>query len=119
MKLKIVAPLQPNDYYVLDGGFSTQLSRFEAHREGFSEHSLPIFRYVQGVDTDPLWTARSLVDNAEAVRKVHRDFLTAGARIVLTCSYQVSGDLFKEELGLSRAQTREHIGRDEQRHFKH
>ena len=33
MKLKIVAPLQPNDYYVLDGGFSTQLSRFEAHRE--------------------------------------------------------------------------------------
>ena len=69
------------------------------------------------MDTDPLWTARSLVDNAEAVRRVHRDFLTAGARIVLTCSYQVSGDLFKEELGLSRAQTREHIGRDEQRHL--
>ena len=43
MKLKIVAPLQPNDYYVLDGGFSTQLSRFEAHREGFSEHSLFLF----------------------------------------------------------------------------
>jgi len=92
MKLKIVAPLHQNEYYVLDGGFSTQLSR-----------------YVKGVDTDPLWTARSLVDNAEAVRKVHRDFLTAGARIVLTCSYQVSGDLFKEELGLSRAETRDHI----------
>ena len=66
------------------------------------------------MDTDPLWTARSLVDNAEAVRRVHRDFLTAGARIVLTCSYQVSVDLFKEELGISRAQTREHIGRDAQ-----
>ena len=62
------------------------------------------------MDTDPLWTARSLVDNAEMVSRVHRDFLTAGARIVLTCSYQVSVGLFKEELGLSRAQTREHIG---------
>ena len=29
MKLKIVAPLRQNEYYVLDGGFSTQLSRFE------------------------------------------------------------------------------------------
>ena len=113
MKLKIVAPLHQNEYYVLDGGFSTQLSRFEVISfrggEEFSKHSVPIFRYVKGVDTDPLWTARSLVDNAEAVRKVHRDFLTAGARIVLTCSYQVSGDLFKEELGLSRAETRDHI----------
>ena len=65
------------------------------------------------MDTDPLWTARSLVTNPEAVRKVHTDFLAAGARIVLTCSYQVSVNLFKEELNLTRAQTREHIGRDE------
>ena len=78
-----------------------------------SKNSLSSFRYVNNVDTDPLWTARSLVTNPEAVRKVHTDFLAAGARIVLTCSYQVSVNLFKEELNLTRAQTREHIGRDE------
>ena len=114
MKLKIVNPLSPNDYYVLDGGFSTQLSRFEERREvSENKNSLSSFRYVNNVDTDPLWTARSLVTNPEAVRKVHTDFLAAGARIVLTCSYQVSVNLFKEELNLTRAQTREHIGRDE------
>ena len=78
-----------------------------------NKNSLSSFRYVNNVDTDPLWTARSLVTNPEAVRKVHTDFLAAGARIVLTCSYQVSVNLFKEELNLTRAQTREHIGRDE------
>ena len=114
MKLKIVNPLSPNDYYVLDGGFSTQLSRFEERREvSENKNSLSSFRYVNNVDTDPLWTARSLVTNPEAVRKVHTDFLAAGARIVLTCSYQVSVNLFKEELNLTRAQTREHIGSDE------
>ena len=114
MKLKTVDPLSPNEYYVLDGGFSTQLSRFEERREvSENKNSLSSFRYVNNVDTDPLWTARSLVTNPEAVRKVHTDFLAAGARIVLTCSYQVSVNLFKEELNLTRAQTREHIGRDE------
>ena len=78
-----------------------------------NKNSLSSFRYVNNVDTDPLWTARSLVTNPEAVRKVHTDFLAAGARIVLTCSYQVSVNLFNEELNLTRAQTREHIGRDE------
>ena len=42
MKLNIVAPLHPNEYYVLDGGFSTQLSRFEVQSlrggEEFSKH---------------------------------------------------------------------------------
>ena len=42
MKLDIVAPLHPNEYYVLDGGFSTQLSRFEVQSlkggEEFSKH---------------------------------------------------------------------------------
>ena len=32
MKLKIVEPLHPNEYYVLDGGFSTQLSRFVVNK---------------------------------------------------------------------------------------
>ena len=73
MKVVAAAPLSQGRYYVLDGGFSTQLSR-----------------YVAGVDQDPLWTARSLVENKEAVLKVHRDFLSAGADIILTSSYQAS-----------------------------
>ena len=93
MKLDVSPPLQAGHYYVLDGGFSTQLSR-----------------YVAGVDADPLWTARSLVTRKQEVARVHRDFLAAGARIVITCSYQVSNQLFQDELGLSRAETREHLG---------
>ena len=93
MKLDVSPPLQAGHYYVLDGGFSTQLSR-----------------YVAGVDADPLWTARSLVTRKQEVARVHRDFLAAGARIVITCSYQVSNQLFRDELGLSRAETREHLG---------
>ena len=62
MKVVSEAPLSRDRHYVLDGGFSTQLSK-----------------YVSGVDQDPLWTARSLVENKEAVVKVHKDFLSAGA----------------------------------------
>ena len=61
------------------------------------------------MDTDPLWTARSLVTNKEAVVRVTRDWLAAGARVVLTASYQVSADLFREQLGLSRQQTWDHV----------
>ena len=49
MKLKIVAPLHQNEYYVLDGGFSTQLSRFEVLSLGggeefeFSKHRVFLF----------------------------------------------------------------------------
>ena len=92
MKVVAAAPLSPGRYYVLDGGFSTQLSR-----------------YVEGVDQDPLWTARSLVENKEAVVRVHRDFLSAGADIILTSSYQASKELLKAELGLTRAETHRHI----------
>ena len=92
MKVAAAAPLSPGRYYVLDGGFSTQLSR-----------------YVEGVDQDPLWTARSLVENKEAVVRVHRDFLSAGADIILTSSYQASKELLKAELGLTRAETHRHI----------
>ena len=83
MKLIFSKPLEEGQYYVLDGGFSTQLSK-----------------YVSGVDDDPLWTARSLVNNKSEVVKVHRDFLAAGARIVLTSSYQVirAANLFKIEI---------------------
>ena len=52
---------------------------------------------------------RSLVENKEAVVKVHKDFLSAGADIILTSSYQASKELLKAELGLTRAETHRHI----------
>jgi homocysteine S-methyltransferase len=57
---------------VLDGGLATEL-----------EH--------RGVSLDgPLWSARALRDDPEAIVSVHRDYLEAGADCLLTASYQAS-----------------------------
>ena len=57
---------------LVDGGLSTQLERL-GHR----------------LD-DPLWTARTLLDDPRAVIAAHRAFVDAGARVITTASYQVS-----------------------------
>lgn len=57
---------------VIDGGLSTQLESMG--------HDL----------RDPLWTARALLDDPDAVGRAHRAFVDAGARIVISASYQVS-----------------------------
>lgn len=57
---------------VLDGGLATQLER-----NGYS------------LD-DPLWSARLLVDDVAAITAVHREFIDAGAQVIITASYQVS-----------------------------
>lgn len=57
---------------VIDGGLSTQLESM-----GHELH-------------DPLWTARALLDDPQAVARAHRAFVDAGARIVISASYQVS-----------------------------
>ena len=88
MNVTAVKPFQPGQYYVLDGGFSTQLGK-----------------YVDGVDQDPLWTARSLVKDKESVVRVHRDFLASGARVILTNTYQASKDGFREFMGLNEKET--------------
>ena len=59
-------------YLVLDGGLATTL---EAHG-----HDLD----------DELWSARVLMEAPEAIAKVHRDFLEAGADCLVTASYQAS-----------------------------
>ncbi len=57
---------------VLDGGLSTQVES-------------------RGHSTDdPLWTGRVLVQDPDAITRAHRDFVEAGARVVVTASYQVS-----------------------------
>ena len=57
---------------VLDGGLATTL---ESHG-----HDLD----------DPLWSARLLIENPGAITRVHREFLTAGADVITTASYQAS-----------------------------
>lgn len=57
---------------LIDGGLSTQLERL-GHR----------------LD-DPLWTARTLLDDPQAVIAAHQAFVDAGARIIIAASYQVS-----------------------------
>ncbi|CAK9832854.1 Homocysteine S-methyltransferase 1 [Anthophora retusa] len=59
---------------ILDGGFSAQLSTHVGAK----------------IDGDPLWTARFLSTNPEAVYATHLDFLRAGADIIETNTYQAS-----------------------------
>lgn len=57
---------------VIDGGLSTALEE--------AGHRL----------TDRLWTARLLIDDPEAIVAAHLAFLRAGARVLITSSYQAS-----------------------------
>ncbi|MCA9319260.1 MAG: homocysteine S-methyltransferase [Planctomycetes bacterium] len=58
--------------FLLDGGLATELE-------------------ARGADlSDELWSGRVLLDDPEAIYRVHRDFLAAGARVITTASYQLS-----------------------------
>ena len=66
--LEAVAPI--------DGGFATELEAL-------------------GYDlSDDLWSARLLRDDPAAIEAVHLSFLRAGARVVITASYQASQESF-------------------------
>jgi homocysteine S-methyltransferase len=72
-------PLAEDEVLLLDGGSATTLE-------------------ARGHDlAGPLWSARLLLEDPEAVRSMHRDFLDAGAEVLLTVTYQLSGG------GLERA----------------
>ncbi|XP_030543473.1 homocysteine S-methyltransferase 2 [Rhodamnia argentea] len=68
---------------VIDGGFATELERHGANLN------------------DPLWSAKCLITSPQLVRRVHLDYLEAGANIILTASYQATIQGF-EAKGLSR-----------------
>lgn len=69
---------------VLDGGLATELE-------------------ARGFDLDhPLWSARLLAENPDAIASVHRSYLEAGADVITTASYQATFDGFARE-GLSHA----------------
>lgn len=77
------------DITVLDGGFSTQLSTHIGEK----------------IDGDPLWTARFLVTNPNAVLATHLDFLRAGADIIQTNTYQATIDGFMKYLGITEQES--------------
>ncbi|KAJ3702950.1 hypothetical protein LUZ61_006655 [Rhynchospora tenuis] len=57
---------------VIDGGFATQLEAL-------------------GADiNDPLWSALCLISNPDLIKKVHLQYLEAGADVLITSSYQAT-----------------------------
>ncbi|XP_045502271.1 translin-associated factor X-interacting protein 1-like [Colias croceus] len=71
--------------FVLDGGFSSQISRHVGTTS----------------DGDPLWTSRFLQTNPEDVMKTHLDFIRAGSDIISTNTYQASIGAFVKHLKIS------------------
>lgn len=69
-------PIRPfldyQNIFILDGGLATELE-------------------ARGYDlNDPLWSAKLLLEQPEAIRQVHSDYLWAGADCVISASYQAS-----------------------------
>lgn len=79
---------QCGGYGVLDGGFATELERLGADLN------------------DPLWSAKCLITSPHLVRRVHLDYLDAGANIISTASYQATLQGF-EAKGFSRDESEE------------
>jgi homocysteine S-methyltransferase len=77
---------------VIDGGLSTQLERLGCVLEG------------------SLWTGQTLLNDPALIERAHRDFIDAGAQVIITASYQLSRQGF-EALGLTAAQADEALRR--------
>jgi homocysteine S-methyltransferase len=61
---------------ILDGAMATELER-------------------RGYDlADPLWSAKVLLEAPDAIRAVHADYLTAGADVLITATYQATFEGF-------------------------
>jgi homocysteine S-methyltransferase len=82
--------LESQKVCVIDGGFGSELAS--------RGHDL----------SDPLWSAALLLHNPEAIQEVHRDYLEAGADVIITASYQASLDGFMAR-GLSAKEAGELI----------
>ncbi|GAB2294766.1 Catalyzes methyl transfer from S-methylmethionine (SMM) to adenosyl-L-homocysteine (AdoMet) [Dionaea muscipula] len=70
-------------YAVVDGGLATELER-----HGADLH-------------DPLWSAKCLITSPHLIRRVHLDYLEAGASIIISASYQATIQGF-EGRGISK-----------------
>lgn len=68
---------------VLDGGLASELQQ-------------------RGADlNDPLWSAKCLIEQPDLIQAVHRDYLTAGADVATTATYQATFEAFGRR-GLGR-----------------
>jgi len=77
--------LKKHPVLILDGAFSTELER-------------------KGCDlNDPLWSAKILTENPQAIAEVHEDYFNAGADCVITASYQATFEGFMKR-GFSEEQ---------------
>jgi homocysteine S-methyltransferase len=66
--------LEEHGTVVLDGGLATELER-------------------RGADLrDPLWSAKVLVEDPDAIREVHAAYFDAGADVAISASYQATFD---------------------------
>ncbi|XP_016433249.2 homocysteine S-methyltransferase 2 isoform X2 [Nicotiana tabacum] len=74
---------QCGGYAVIDGGLATELER-------------------HGADlNDPLWSAKCVISSPHLIRRVHLDYLEAGANIIISASYQATLQGF-EAKGISK-----------------
>lgn len=51
------------------------------------------------MEDDPLWSCRALHTNPDAVIQTHSDFVTAGADIITTNTYQATAEHLRKHLG--------------------
>ncbi|QAS52102.1 homocysteine S-methyltransferase [Halobacillus litoralis] len=78
--------LKQQSVLILDGALATELETY-------------------GCDLDdPLWSAKVLLEQPEAIVNVHKEYFQAGADCVITASYQATVDGFAER-GLTEAQS--------------
>ncbi|MGL5389424.1 MAG: homocysteine S-methyltransferase [Serratia sp. (in: enterobacteria)] len=82
----LAALLADNRTLVLDGAMATELE-------------------ARGCDlTDPLWSAKVLIENPELIYQVHLDYFNAGAQCAITASYQATPQGFARR-GLDESQS--------------
>lgn len=85
--------LETDGSLTIDGGLATELE-------------------TRGHDlTHPLWSAKLLRDEPDAIAKVHRDYFLAGADIAITASYQASLEGFRHHLDMDESKSVELIKR--------
>ena len=44
-----------------------------------------------------IWSAKALIDNPDVVKEIHKDYILAGADIIVTNNYEVTHNLLKRE----------------------
>ncbi|XP_061593592.1 uncharacterized protein zgc:172121 [Cololabis saira] len=82
--------IKENRPLILDGGLATELEEQGAKLQG-----------------DPLWSARLLHTDPQAIKDAHYKFLLSGADVITTATYQASIPAFVSELGMSPECARE------------